>query len=85
MKKTALTFGLFTLVMVATSFANPENISSSKSGNKYIATDIDGQFTGHGKRKQDFQSNNLVAQINLNKSEGFRQDRQSVGVNKKID
>jgi hypothetical protein len=55
MKKTALTFGLFSLALVATSFANQEN---GKSNKKEIVSpfEIDGtggQKTGQD-RKQDF-------------------------------
>nr|WP_199000762.1 hypothetical protein [Flavobacterium sp. ASV13] len=91
MKKAALTFGLFSLVMVATSFANPTNISSDSYdfGNVAItnqAQDTDGgQVQGpNGKRKQDFQASNNT-QVSFNQSEGFRQDRQSVGIAKKMD
>lgn len=52
MKKTALTIGLFSLVVVATSFANHEN---GKSNSKGIVTELGidgGQKTGTD-RKQD--------------------------------
>ncbi|GIQ60449.1 hypothetical protein ACHRVW_00620 [Flavobacterium collinsii] len=60
MKKTALVLGIFSLVMVATSFVNPATVLNNKN---CIATDgSGGQKTGGtGTRKQDVQS----AQIQL--------------------
>ncbi|WP_374174299.1 hypothetical protein [Flavobacterium tructae] len=81
MKKTALKIVLFSTVIIATSFATPQRISPSDSIAKFSTSIGDDQFTGRGKRKQD----NVNALHNLNQSEGFRQDRQSVSVVKKMD
>ncbi|BFM42754.1 hypothetical protein CFS9_13950 [Flavobacterium sp. CFS9] len=81
MKKTALKIVLFSTVMIATSFATPQRISPSDSIAKFSTNTIDDQFTGRGKRKQD----NINTLHNLNQSEGFRQDRQSVSIVKKMD
>ena len=77
MKKTALTFGLFSLVIVATSFAAP--ITSSAAQDTII-----GQSTGRDQgRKVDFHT--TTNDLKNNQSEGFRQDRQSLGNTIKLD
>jgi hypothetical protein len=53
MKKTALTFGLFSLVIVATSFANP-TVSSTSNEKVSILSPIDGGQKSGDFRKQDF-------------------------------
>ncbi|MBF4493618.1 MULTISPECIES: hypothetical protein [unclassified Flavobacterium] len=79
MKKTALTIGLFSLVVVATSFANPTINSATSSYNE------EGVITGQNQgRKLDFHSNGNQLKNN-NQSEGFRQDRQSLGNTIKLD
>ncbi|MDQ6471284.1 hypothetical protein RB619_11570 [Flavobacterium sp. LHD-80] len=78
MKKTALTFGLFSLVMVATSFAAPTT--------SFVESDtiIGGQSTGRdGGRKVDFHT--TTNDLKNNQSEGFSQDRQSLGNTIKLD
>ncbi|MHC0439371.1 MULTISPECIES: hypothetical protein [Flavobacterium] len=78
MKKTALTFGLFSLVMVATSFAAPENPT-------YLAdsdTIIDGGATGRTK-KLDFHGTN--DQTLNNSQSNFSSVNQAFGSDKKID
>ncbi|KAF2335544.1 hypothetical protein [Flavobacterium daemonense] len=78
MKKTALTFGLFSLVMVATSFAAPTTAVAEQD------TIIGGQSTGRdGSRKLDFHT--TTNDLKNNQSEGFRQDRQSLGNTIKLD
>jgi hypothetical protein len=55
MKKSALIFGIFSLVMVATSFTTPDTVTSLNSDNKNIASvlgDGTGGATG-GTRKLD--------------------------------
>ncbi len=52
MKKTALTFGLFSLVIVATSFANP-TISNSSNEKLNIVSPIDGGQKTVPDRKHD--------------------------------
>ncbi|UPZ16550.1 hypothetical protein [Flavobacterium humidisoli] len=82
MKKTALTFGLFSLVAVATSFALPASttLSNEKSS---IVSPVDGS-TGGG-RKQDnprIASNKIVVK---NNELAFANINQSFGGSKKID
>ncbi|KAF2511989.1 hypothetical protein EYY60_07010 [Flavobacterium zhairuonense] len=76
MKKTALTFGLFSLVVVATSFAAPITNSAEQD------TIIGNQSTGRD-RKVDFHT--TTNDLKNNQSEGFRQDRQSLGNTIKLD
>lgn len=59
MKKAALTFGLFSLVMVATSFATPQTNSSLTLDNGNFRGIDDGAMTG-GKKKLDFQVTNGI-------------------------
>ncbi|OIV43586.1 hypothetical protein [Flavobacterium johnsoniae] len=54
MKKTALTFGLFSLVMVATSFANPVVTNSPAEKGIDISFDTDGSQQGRNGRKSDY-------------------------------
>ena len=82
MKKTALTIGLFSLVMVTTSFTTPELISSD------IAIDgngLGGQQGMNRGSKQDLyrtsnQSNSIDTQLN-----SFVADSQSTGSRIKLD
>jgi len=83
MKKATLSIGLFTLVMVLTSFTAPETSSSNNS----VTTSIDGsgsQSSG-GNRKVDYNGNtsnlsktNLIVDIDGSGS-------QSSGGNRKVD
>ncbi|PTT16555.1 hypothetical protein DBR27_02375, partial [Flavobacterium sp. HMWF030] len=50
MKKTALTFGLFSLVLVTTSFVTPQTVSHSYTNG---AMDIDGGQRGNDRKKTD--------------------------------
>jgi hypothetical protein len=85
MKKTALTFGLFSLAMVATSFATPQSISTPDKTTSFRDIDNGGVITGRDQgRKVDFHATTNELKIN-NKSEGFRQDRQSLGSTIKLD
>ncbi|WP_146194567.1 hypothetical protein [Flavobacterium crocinum] len=85
MKKTALTIGLFSLVMVATSFANPE-VSSNKSASLLTIDPpiMNGQGSTGGTKKRDFmmEKSELVSQ---NNQSNFASINQSVGGNKKMD
>jgi hypothetical protein len=56
MKKAALTFGLFSLIMVATSFVTPQKTNTSVTGNIDIMIGADGTGgqAGPNKRKSDF-------------------------------
>ena len=82
MKKTALTIGLFSLVMVTTSFTTPELVSSD------IAIDgngLGGQQGMNRGSKQDLyrtsnQSNSIDTQLN-----SFVADSQSTGSRIKLD
>lgn len=82
MKKTALTFGLFSLVMVATSFANPTTSNTILNENASVVRPVDG--SAGGGRKQD---DPRIVQENLmmkNNELGFANINQSLG-NKKLD
>ena len=81
MKKTALTFGLLSLVMVATSFANPTTPSISNE-NLSIVPPF-GSDAG-GSRKQDFHETKTGFEIKNNQS-NFSNVNQSLGGNKKLD
>jgi len=59
MKKAALTFGLFSFIMVATSFATPQTNSSLTLDNGNFRGIDDGAMTG-GKKKLDFQATNGI-------------------------
>ncbi|PWB21887.1 hypothetical protein, partial [Flavobacterium sp. HTF] len=60
MKKTALTFGLFSLAMVATSFTTPSNQAIFSNHRSSIELPVDGA-TGGG-RKQDRIVKNQLAE-----------------------
>lgn len=92
MKKTALTFGLFALVVVATSFSAPETQNTSSTYAMNTSFDIDGgQKTGH-ERKIDVmapidggQKTGHERKIDFANLGGFGSDSQASGVNRKID
>ncbi|WP_157509887.1 hypothetical protein [Flavobacterium denitrificans] len=81
MKKTALTFGLFSLVVVATSFAAPENTTYLAASDTIKVLPIDGGATGRTK-KVDFHGSN--DQLSNNQS-NFSNVNQAFGSDKKID
>ncbi|WP_433834362.1 hypothetical protein [Flavobacterium anhuiense] len=83
MKKTALTFGLFSLVVVATSFANPTTsiISTEKLS---IVPPVDGRGATGGTRKHDELMSNQESLIRKNQV-SFDAINQSLGANKKLD
>lgn len=81
MKKTALTLGLFSLVMVATSFANP--VVANASSTKNIAMTIDpslGGQAGRDGRKLDVQgtSNKLNSSAQSNSLSSANQSARSI-------
>lgn len=78
MKKAALTFGLFSLVMVATSFATPETTNFLTASDSIKIVPIDGGATGKQK-KGDQQGSNIAGQLN------FASVNQSIGTDKKVD
>ncbi|MCR4033195.1 MULTISPECIES: hypothetical protein [Flavobacterium] len=83
MKKTALTIGLFSLVMVATSFANPEFSNNSSTSLLKIDPPVNGQGMTGGTKKRDVVANNEL--MSRNDQTNFASINQSVGGNKKMD
>lgn len=83
MKKAILTIGLFTLVLVSTSFASPNNSGSSVTADNTGITSIDGnggQSNGDN-RKVDYNGSALNNQIIIIDGNGG----QSNGDNRKVD
>ncbi|MEO8533384.1 MAG: hypothetical protein ABI441_06530 [Flavobacterium sp.] len=83
MKKAALTFGLFSLVMVATSFTAPEEIKNVANKDLNIINPIDG--TSMGRRKSDFAAKENQLDLNTKQSGSFTTDSQSTRMNVKLD
>lgn len=85
MKKAALTFGLFSLIMVATSFATPEKTNKSIAGNIDIMIGVDGG-NGRVSRKGDFVSN-VSKESNSNETQikGFALNSQLTKSSVKLD
>ena len=85
MKKTALTFGLFSLVMVTTSFTTPTLPNSLNAKNTAIIIEIDlGGQAGRDGRKLDVQ--NTSSQLNSsNQSNSFSSSSQSARSTAKVD
>jgi hypothetical protein len=85
MKKTALTLGLFSLVMVATSFANPVVTTSSSIKNTAMIIDPGLGQAGRDGRKLDVQ--NTPNQLNTagSKLNSFSFASQSAGSTVKVD
>ncbi|AXB55739.1 hypothetical protein [Flavobacterium fluviale] len=79
MKKTALTFGLLSLVMVATSFANPTTPNTSSENLSIVPP---GGSSAGGGRKQDFHATENKLEI---KSNNFLDVNQSLGGSRKLD
>lgn len=80
MKKSILTIGLFSLVMVLTSFTNSEIISVPKvDNNTYIG--IDGNQSAGGNKKVDIDGNQSAGGNKKVDIDG----NQSAGGNKKVD
>lgn len=77
MKKAALTFGLFSLVMVATSFATPETNLSSNNKMDVSFADGGGGATNQGRKKADFTSTVIESNLNNNQLNSFVNDSQS--------
>ncbi|MFH6993364.1 3-oxoacyl-ACP reductase [Flavobacterium sp. FlaQc-48] len=89
MKKAALTFGLFSLVMVATSFATPETSNGTslettiQGGIARQNSEVDpsgGNVVGKNKKRDDFQLVTIRETNNVDPSGG-----NVVGKNKKLD
>jgi hypothetical protein len=86
MKKAALTIGLFSLVVITTSFTTPETINKYTSNEELsIIPPIEGNGTQTGRHKSDFADTENQSGINVNLSSNFNADRQSVRMNVKID
>ncbi|WP_289663691.1 hypothetical protein [Flavobacterium panacagri] len=79
MKKTALTIGLFSLVMVAASFANPE-VSSKIEINPPTGTGA----TNGGRQKADFAALRK-SEVNSKHLNSFAADSQSKRMTVKVD
>lgn len=82
MKKATLTIGLFSLIMVATSFATPSTPNTFSNGKLSIVPPYDGTMTGKG-RKQDYHLVKEEALVKNNQS-NFASINQSIG-GKKLD
>lgn len=84
MKKTILSIGLFTLVLVSTSFASPKNLTASIVDNTVItAIDGTGGQSGSGDNKKvDFNGRSINNQIVEIDGTG---GQSSGGDNKKVD
>lgn len=80
MKKTALTLGLFSLVMVATSFANPVETNTSSTKNMAMTIDPGIGQAGRDGRKRDVQdtSNQFNSSNELNSLSSSNQSARSV-------
>jgi hypothetical protein len=86
MKKATLTIGLFTLVMVLTSFTTPETSTPSIVDNTVI-TSIDGtgsQDAG-GNRKHDYTGNSTIQTSTIQIAEIDGTGSQDAGGNRKHD
>ncbi|MEN2401328.1 hypothetical protein GKZ90_0016180 [Flavobacterium sp. MC2016-06] len=79
MKKAALTFGLFSLVMVATSFANPVQTNNTITIVPLGTDGTGGQQgpLGPGKKKVDDFTGTNQSVLKLNQSSSFGTDSQS--------
>ncbi|WP_264553068.1 hypothetical protein [Flavobacterium sp. N2038] len=84
MKKTALIFGLFSLVVVATSFVTPEKINTSVAEGIDIMIGTDG---GQGRvgKKSDFAYDNSNHKNSANKLNSFNLDSQFTTSKVKVD
>ncbi|MCD0470052.1 hypothetical protein [Flavobacterium sp. JAS] len=87
MKKAALTIGLFSSIMVATSFATPEKTNKSIAGNIdiMIGTDGTGSQRGNDRRKTDEYRKSNESDLSYNQVKGFDAVSQSMRTDKKID
>jgi hypothetical protein len=82
MKKTILSIGLFTLVLVSTSFASPKNVTTSIADNTLItAIDGTGGQSNGDNRKVDYNGSSFKNQnVEIDGTGG-----QSNGDNRKVD
>jgi hypothetical protein len=86
MKKAALTIGLFSLVVVTTSFTAPEMKENTLNKNTYFEKSVDprGGATGSQTRKVDAVMPTEQS-VDINNSLDFTAVNQSLGLNKKQD
>lgn len=84
MKKAALTFGLFSLVMVATSFTSPEEVKNTADKDLNSTNPVDGATT-IGRRKSDFAGNQNQLDLSTKQSGSFISDSQSTRMSVKLD
>lgn len=81
MKKTILTIGLFTLVLVSTSFASPKDSISTITDPNITSTDGTGSQSTGGNRKVDYNGRTFQSQNTGVDGTGS----QSTGGNRKVD
>lgn len=79
MKKTALTIGLFSLVMVATSFAAPQTLTAT---NISVTADTDGSGAVGGPQKK---KDAAELKLDTDTQSSLGRINQSLGGNKKLD
>lgn len=80
MKKLALTTGLFSLVMVLTSFNTSETSNDILVNNATVSVDPNGAAAGGVIKKVDVMNN-----LSLNTQSNFASVNQSIGTDKKVD
>ncbi|WDF59548.1 hypothetical protein PQ462_22905 [Flavobacterium sp. KACC 22758] len=85
MKKTALTFGLFSLVVVATSFANPVASNASADKSIDISFDTDGSQQGRNGRKTDEYMSSDQMNLNNGQFKSFNSESQLTKSRIKLD
>lgn len=85
MKKTALTFGLLSVAMVATSFANPTTPITVSNDNVSIIPPIDGNGTRDGRHRADFAGTTANSDTNYSTLSSFNADSQSTRMTIKLD
>ncbi|WP_281231482.1 hypothetical protein [Flavobacterium gelatinilyticum] len=85
MKKTALTFGLLSVAIAATSFANPTTPAAVSNENVSIIPPIDGNGTRDGRHKADFAGTTINSDVNYGVLSSFNADSQSTRINVKLD
>ncbi|MBE8727431.1 hypothetical protein [Flavobacterium hungaricum] len=84
MKKTALTIGLFSLVVVATSFASTETPIYLAANDSIKILPIDGGAAGGVIKKHDFHGSNTES-FQRSSNTNFASVNQAFGNDKKVD
>jgi hypothetical protein len=86
MKKTILTFGLFTLVLASTSFAAPTTSTAAIADNTVTASiDGNGNQDAGGNRKVDFLGNEIIKTSTTHGNGIDGNGNQDAGGNRKVD